>query len=387
MSQWRPRLRLTAHAIEKLVDSARRRLSARFGTNRPRSICAYRGYATPDHVVFSGRVLANDAPAALRDNESVWRNLLNTYRRFKTDEVLDVAVTVRFAGTEQTVRTDEEGYYHLEMPYAHKAEPIWQEAQARCDGARGEIITTHPIVAPTADAEYGIISDLDDTVIETNIMSLLTAAKLTFIGNAKTRKPLEGVAALYQSFVNGNAGRPVNPIFYISSSPWNLYDLLCDFLELNEVPKGPIFLRDIGIDETKFIKRSGHREKLERALKIMADFPDLPFVLVGDSAEHDAGLYAEAATLHPQRIKAIYIRDVDPKTATTRDEHVREHIKTAAHHGVPMILAPDSRAMAHHATALGLIPERKEAQVAVEVAKDQQRAEPGTEALREALGR
>ena len=387
MSQWHWRLRVTAHAIENLVDAARHRLSAFGATKRPRSICAYHGYATRDRVVLSGRVLAQDSPSALRGNESIWRNLSNTWRRFNTKEVPNVDVTVRFAGQEETVRTDEEGYYHIDMPYTEHEPSMWREAEARCARDDGDISATHSILAPSSEAEFAVISDLDDTVIETNVTSIVTAAKLTFIGNAKTRKPLEGVAALYQSFVKGNAGRPVNPIFYISSSPWNLYDLLCDFMVLNAVPKGPIFLRDIGIDETKFIKRTGHREKLERALQIMADFPHLPFVLVGDSAEHDAGLYAEAATLHPQRIKAIYIRDVDPQTATDRDAHVREHIKTAERHGVPMILAPDSSTIAHHATTLGLIPERREAQVAVEAAKDQQRPEPGVEALREALGR
>jgi phosphatidate phosphatase APP1 len=300
--------------------------------------------------------------------------------------VPNIAVTVRFENAEETVVTDSEGYYHVELPRGTRGDELWLIAEARCDLAGGGISATHEIVAPTRDAEFGIISDLDDTVIETNMTSILTAAKLTFMGNAKTRKPLEGVAALYASFANGHAGRPVNPIFYASSSPWNLYDLLCDFMELNEIPKGPIFLRDWGVDRTKFIAPRGHREKLERALKIIADYPELPFVLVGDSGQHDAALYAEAATLHPDRIKAIYIRDVDPTSGTKRDDEVRAHIKTAAQHGVPMLLAPDSQAMAHHAAEIGLIPSRKEADVRVEIAKDQERPNPGTAAVTEALG-
>jgi phosphatidate phosphatase APP1 len=312
--------------------------------------------------------------------------LLDTYRRFVTAEVPRLAVTLRFAGHEQTVTTDAEGYYHAELPRLEQSDASWIAAEARCTVEGEELSATHEISAPTPSAEFGIISDLDDTVIETNMTSMLTAAKLTFIGNAKTRKPLEGVAALYASLASGQAGRPVNPIFYASSSPWNLYDLLCDFMELNDIPRGPIFLRDWGIDRTKFIAPRGHREKLERALKIIADFPELPFVLVGDSGQHDAGLYAEAATLHPDRIKAIYIRDVDPATATKRDDHVREHIRTAGQHGVPMLLAPDSNAMAHHAAAIGLIPARKEAAVQLEVAKDHARPNPGAAAVSDALG-
>ena len=349
-------------------------------------ICAYRGYATHERVHISGRVLSSKTPGDRPDGESLWRTLRDTYRRFKTDEVPNVPVTIRFEDQEETVVTDAEGYYHAELSRSGQHDEMWLTADARCDCRGAEISATHELVTPTHDAEFGIISDLDDTVIETNMTSILTAAKLTFMGNAKTRKPLEGVAALYASFANGKAGRPVNPIFYASSSPWNLYDLLCDFMELNEIPKGPIFLRDWGIDRTKFIAPRGHREKLERAVKIIADYPELPFVLVGDSGQHDAGLYAEAATLHPDRIKAIYIRDVDPATATKRDDEVRAHIKTAARHGVPMLLAPTSEAMAHHAAEIGLIPARKEAEVRVEVAKDHDRPNPGTAAVSEALG-
>ena len=349
-------------------------------------ICAYRGYATRSRVFVSGRVLGNRAPERPHGGESLWRNLVDAYHRFETDELPNVPVTVRFGAVEQTATTDSEGYYHLELERAGAADETWLAAEARCTLRGEEISAIHEIVAPRADAEFGVISDLDDTVIETNVTKMLTAVRLTFVGHAKTRKPLEGVAALYSSLQSGTTTRLVNPIFYVSSSPWNLYDLLGEFMELNEIPKGPMVLRDYEIAPHKLMQTRDHRGKLERTLKIMADFPELPFVLVGDSGQHDAGLYAEAATVHPDRIKAIYIRDVDPSTATTRDDHVRDHIKTAAQHGVPMLLAPDSNAMAHHAAEIGLIPARKEAVVEVEVAKDHERPRPGAAAISEALG-
>ena len=349
-------------------------------------ICAYRGYATPAQIFVSGRVLANQAPAGLTERESFWRNLLNTYRQFETDEVRHVRVTLRFEDQEHAAETDAEGYYEMALSRTEQRGETWLKLEARCTVRGEEITATHEILAPTRDAEFGIISDLDDTVIETNMTRLLTAAKLTFAGNAKSRKPLEGVAALYASLAAGRAGRLVNPIFYVSSSPWNLYDLLCDFMALNEIPKGPIFLRDWGIDRTKFIKPRGHRDKLEHALKIMADFPDLQFILVGDSGQQDASLYAEATTLCPGRIKAIYIRDVDPASASKRDDDVSAQIKIAALHGVPMLLAPDSQAMAHHAAELGLIPARREAEVQLEVAKDHERPNPGAAAVGAAMG-
>ncbi|HSH38403.1 MAG TPA: phosphatase domain-containing protein [Chthoniobacterales bacterium] len=349
-------------------------------------ICPYLGYATRTHVQVSGRVLANSAPRELHDGASVWRNLIDAYHRFETDEVPNTPVSVQFEGQEHVAVTDSDGYYHCELPRSAPGDSRWLTADARCKDGAEEVHATHEVIASGGNVEFGIISDLDDTVIETNVTSFLTAAKLTFIGHAKTRKPLKGVAALYASLQSGRYGRAANPIFYVSSSPWNLYDLPSEFMALNEIPKGPMFLRDYELHPKKLLETRSHRQKLDRTLKIMADFPELPFVLVGDSGQHDAPLYAEAAALHPARIKAIYIRDVDPTTATKRDDHVREHIKTAAEHGVPMLLAADSQAMAHHAAELGLIAARKEAEVEAEVAKDHERPSAVAAAVSEALG-
>jgi phosphatidate phosphatase APP1 len=349
-------------------------------------ICAYRGYATSTRAFISGRVLASRSAGELRDHHSTWRNLRDTYRRFATRELAGVAVTARFQEQEHTTVTDSDGYYHFELPRVVATDENPLRADVRCELQGQPISARHEIVAPGPAAEFAVISDLDDTVIETNITSLLTAAKLTFAGNAKTRKPLEGVAALYASFQNGRAGRPVNPIFYVSTSPWNLYDLLCEFMEINDIPGGPLFLRDWDLNIFQRRRTPGHQLKLDRTLRLISEFPQLPFILVGDSGQHDAGVYAEAAVLQPNRIKAIHIRDVDATNATKRDDEVRQHIKTAAAHGVPMLLAADSNAMAHHAAELGLIPRREESAVSAEVAKDHQRPEAGEAAMKEALG-
>src|SRR5215203_4362019 len=141
----------------------------------PMHICAYRGYASPMRVFVSGRVLANRAPGELREKQSLWRNILDAYRRFETDEMPNAEVAVRFEDQEHTVRTDVEGYYHFECPRARQSNQLWLKGEARCKLRGQEISATHAIVAPGSDAEFGVISDLDDTVIETNMTSFLTA--------------------------------------------------------------------------------------------------------------------------------------------------------------------------------------------------------------------
>ena len=226
---------------------------------------------------------------------------------------------------------------------------------------------------------------MDDTVIHTGATNLLLMARRTLFGNARLRQPLAGVSAFYRALQH-EAEQWTNPLFYVSSSPWNLYDLLEEFLAHNEIPPGPLMLRDYGIDETKLGAEKGHGHKLEKAERIMAAYPDLPFVLIGDSGQDDAEIYAEAAGRYSDRIRAIYIRDVDPYEDTKYDARVDEYIEVAKGHGVPMIRARDSLAMATHAAELELIEPEDVDRVAADVKTDEEIPSTAVEAIEEAVG-
>ncbi len=376
-------LHRAAVSTEEAVDGWRRKASAKVGWDEPRQIVAYRGYADTEQIHLSGRVLSNAPRGGPLDDDGWWDNLLNTWRRWESDELAGVPVTMRCGEEELELTTDAEGYYHANFPApdTRPGEQQWLTATARAEGVE----SLHEILVPSSDATCGIISDMDDTVLHTGITSILLAAKLTFLENAKTRKPLEGVAALYQALQRGHASVPVNPIFYISSSPWNLHDLLVDFLRLNEIPRGPLMLRDLGLDRTKFLKEKGHGHKKEKALRLIDAYPGLLFILIGDSGQEDPSIYAEVCKLRPGRIKAVYIRDIDPDEETERDTMAHHAVVIAGSHGVPMILAPDSLAISEHARGLGLIPADVVRDVAVEVAADRGRPETGEQALEDAI--
>ncbi|RYD19187.1 MAG: DUF2183 domain-containing protein [Verrucomicrobiaceae bacterium] len=380
-------LHRAAMLAESGFDHARYGLYRAIGANNPKQIAAYLGYDDGQHVHVTGRVLSNAPYGGPLDDDGWWENLLNTWRRWESDEVPSASVTLRFHDQEQSVQADDEGYYHA--TFASRDQPgsaiEWQGVEATARGKEGNVTARHDILVPPVDAVYGIISDIDDTVLHTGLTSMLLAAKLTFLENAKTRKPLDGVAKLYQKLQRGLSGGPLNPLFYVSSSPWNIHDLLVDFLTLNEIPVGPVFLRDLGIDRTKFIKTKGHGHKQDRVLALLDSYPTLPFVLIGDSGQEDPSIYATVATLRPGRVIAIYIRDVDPDRGSILDEAVHEATALAATAGVPMILAPDSRAMAEHACRIGLIPPEAEGSVEREVIRDEARPETGEQAVQDAV--
>lgn len=369
------------------MDAARHRLRSATGRGKPGHIAAYQGYADASGVRVSGRVLAKQPGGGPLDDDNWWDNLANTWRRWESDEVPGAAVHLRFRDQEQRVVADEEGYYEAEFeaPDEEHDGLVWLEAEARTGSDGAEVRAIHDVLVPSRQSAFGIISDLDDTVVHTGITSLLLAAKLTFLENAKTRKPLDGVAKLYDALQQGKADRRINPLFYISSSPWNLYDLLVDFLRLNEIPPGPLLLRDLGVDGTKFIKEKGHGHKRRKALGLLDAYPELPFVLIGDSGQEDPEIYADIAARHPGRILAVYIRDVDPEKDTLFDKAVHHARDRAEEAGVPMVLAKDSLMISEHAQRIGLIPPAALGEVMTEIEKDQQRPETGEQAVKDAV--
>ena len=387
-TRWQAALRRTLHAgavdLEAQVDAAWRRFDTRFGRNLPRHIAAYRGHGDARGVELCGRVLAERPRGGPKEADDWWDNLLATYRRFESDEVPGIEVKLRFGNADVTATTGPEGYYSATIELAAPLRDDCQWENAIASLADGTLATPQPVLQVAPDARIGVISDIDDTILHSGITDWKTAAQLTFLHNARTRKPLKGVAMLYQALQAGIGEARPAPVFYVSSSPWNLYDLLDDFMDLNAIPCGPIFLRDLGVDEHKFIKSAGHGHKLERAVALIERYPHLRWVLLGDSGQADAELYAEAARTFGDRIAAIYIRDVDPLLDSPLDRAVDAHIERVAGTPVPMLRARDSLAMAEHAAGLGLLDPTRLADIAKEVERDAKRPGLGEAAAKEA---
>lgn len=385
---WRARARALLETgsieLDEAIDAARLRTHARFGWGKAKHIAAFRSLCDATGCTLHGRVLASEPVGGPKESDDWWDNLLNTYRRLESDEVPGAAVKCEFLGRTVETTTDAEGYYRARITVAPREWPdLWADAMvALGDGA---LATLQPVLTVPASARIGVISDIDDTILESSILHWRTAAQLTFLHNARTRKPLAGVAALYHALQRGASGGQQNPprtgsrtgtqnpIFYVSSSPWNLVDLLEDFLDLNAIPPGPLLLQDLGLDEGKFISPRGHRHKLERVLELIAMYPQLQFVLCGDSGQADAELYSEAVLKHPDRILAVYIRDVDPDRDSPYDALADARLAAAKDTGVPMLRVRDSLAIAEHALGLGLLAEADLERIDREVRRDRER--------------
>lgn len=358
MTNWKDFLIGASADAEAQFDKLKNRLFKRLDVEKPYKIIYYRGFGSPTAVWLKGRVLRQRDLSTPSDNDTFWQNLLATYQRFESDEIAGVTVRVEAFGAVYTTQTDDDGYFDITITPPGNLPPgrAWFPVRYSLDNVvqpTGEAVVKegYLMISPHY-SQFGVISDIDDTVLVTGATSLLQTARLTFLGNAYTRLPFAGVAAFYRALQSGPVTTLFNPIYFVSSSPWNLYDLLVDFFRIQGIPKGPILLRDLSFNPELLSAQAHHTHKLAMIRKVMDVNPQLPFVLIGDSGQQDPEIYTQVVRDNPGRIRAIYIRDV---SEDRRDTAVRELIRTAETHNVPMLLVPDTVEAAEHAASLGLI--------------------------------
>ncbi len=344
---------VVARAIEERIDAYRFRLKGRLGLLDPFEILPYRGHGTTRELFLKGRVLEEAGITGAGRDDAMWKNVVNMARRFASDEVAGARLRASFRGLQVETTTDVEGFFEVHFRLPEPLDGVAQWYQVEMDllsppsPGGGRVRSTGEVLVPHG-ARFGVISDLDDTVVRSSATNVLKMAWIVLRNNAHTRLPLEGVAAFYRALQLGAEGRSYNPIFYVSSSPWNIYDMLEDFLDVHGVPSGPLFLKDWSL--TVLGKHRGYKTRVIR--RLLNTYEDLPFVLIGDSGEEDPEIYLQAVQEHPGRIKAIYIRDV---TSVERDVEVRAIAEEARKLGTEMVAVPDTTAAAEHAASIGLI--------------------------------
>ncbi len=364
--------------IDELVYSVRKRLN----DFKPVQIVPYRSYGTARRIYVIGRVLEDKKIAGAGESDNILDNLVNMYKRFQSDEVPGAVVKTVIQGEEYEVTTNNEGYFvfdiHPKEPLI--AESLWHGIPLQLKSAPipfDEVNAEAEIMIPPPDAEYGIISDIDDTIVKTSATDILAMGRNVLLNNAKTRLPFAGVAEFYKSLQLGRNGKRNNPFFYVSSSPWNMYDLLRDFLVLNNIPEGPLLLRDHGTNRESLGGGTHMGHKFKEIKQILEAYPQLNFILIGDSGQEDPVIYEEVVKQFPGRVLGIYIRDVQHAAREAKAMAIAERLKGVT----DMLVMDDTVEAANDAAAKGLIF-REAIPAIVEEKKEDKGEKPGKEELK-----
>ena len=323
----------------------------------PARLFPYFGYRSASRLVVTARALrprkGDFAPGRGR-----WRAIGTMLGQFATREVMDLSVTLEVAGADGTARqhhgvTDQEGFVRfdiaLDPPKPLPERTAWETVRLHWTNRAGPQAAAALVLAPGHAERLAVVSDIDDTVIETGITGGFASIRANwdrvFAEMPAERAMVSGADGFYGALGGGMVAAPVGaekpamqrPFFYVSSSPWNLYDYLVAFMRSRDLPRGPLLLRDWGLNRATFGGGSHEAHKTAAIDSLLAFYPDLSFALIGDDSQGDLTAYAEVVRAFPGRVAAVFIRKVG-EAMSPEELAAKEAIRAA---GVPLWLGDD----------------------------------------------
>lgn len=328
---------------------------------RPIRVHPFFGYRNGDRLRIAARALrtrATDFGAAT----GRWQALRTMLGQFLSREVPELPVRLEVAQADGTAAvfhamTDAEGYVHFDvvLPSActPTVDPVWESVVFHWEDRYGAHDATGFVLAPGTGTRLVVISDIDDTIIETGITGgvgqLARNWRRVLAQLPAERVLVPGADVFYNALGGGivlpeGAGTPGerqdatrNPFFYISSSPWNLFSYLVAFQRGRGLPLGPLMLRDWGPNADTFGSGSHGAHKRAAIDELFAFYPQLDFALVGDDTQADLVAYGETVARHMGRVRAVFVRQAG-EALNEEEIAARTTIEQA---GVPLWLGND----------------------------------------------
>ncbi|KAL9109179.1 MAG: hypothetical protein Q9227_006104 [Pyrenula ochraceoflavens] len=252
-------------------------------------------------------------PAGMSREELSTANahMMTRLKPFMTMPLVNTAITVFFFNDQQsqsrTVHTNDSGHFNVRAALDFVPSSVRVLAS--------ENLSATEDVRVTEAKGVSLISDIDDTIKHSAISSgAKEIFRNTFIRDFADLT-VEGVKEWYTKLSNMGV-----KLHYVSNSPWQLFPLLQSYFKMAGLPPGSFHLKQYsgmlqGIFEPAAERKRGSLEK------ILHDFPDRKFLLVGDSGEADLEVYTELVAANPGRILGIFIRDVTTKDSKRFFEH------------------------------------------------------------------
>jgi len=355
-----PKAAAAAVGLENALAKRRRDQKMQSGAFRGMHVVVYRGFVADDVAKVRVRVL--EIPELPGDSRiPYWEVAQTNLRRHAALRIVGVEVELRIGNYSAKEVTDNHGFANFSLPVpalrvgwhdAHAVTTPIEDGESACGTGR--------VIKPSLRASFMVISDIDDTILLTGLTEGLSMVTRTLLRQADQRTAIPGMSSFYRGLsrgVSNRAGnrRPGPTFFYVSTGSWSFYPLLQEFAQLRAFPLGPMFLTDWGPTE-RYLRRSGAEHKRTAIRRLLKAYPNMPFVLIGDSGQRDPLTYEEMAREFPGRAKLIIIRQVGSDT-DERNRELRDHATALRAEGIPLYLVPDAAHAAELAHAARLCDE------------------------------
>jgi len=291
----------------------------------------YRGYANKKELVVFGHLVEKYPSGDHKYTRKGFRYARTILQLFSIKTIPGLTVTLRVGAVVAETTAEEDGYFRFQIPYTEKPDGGWHTYEVSVDeeinGKRYKATSQEEFFIPYTSS-YGIISDIDDTFLISHSRRSFRKLFVLLSKNVQARKPFDDVVKHYQLLSFASRIHPQiqsNIFFYVSSSEWNLYDMIVRFAELNGLPKAILKLKKIksGLDDFVTTGGGSHDHKLRKIQNIIGFYPELQFILLGDDSQKDPEIYEAICREFPKSIRAIYIRQTTTRSKPLTSMHLK----------------------------------------------------------------
>ena len=226
--------------------------------------------------ISKDRVLEDKGIQSGSPNDGLLENLLNTYKRAASAEIPFARVPRSLQG-HRTGGYSRRGRFSKWESTSRRPCPPPRSGRMstwRCSSRAGRCLplTVGAVFiascgrAVWGDQRYRRYGDPDRR------RPLAAHSQQYYVGECLDPPAVQRGERLFTRPLPGRLGAQCNPLFFVSASPWNLYDLLVDLFNLHGIPGGPLlFLRDWGFGDNDFIPTHTRVHKLSLCKLIMED--------------------------------------------------------------------------------------------------------------------
>jgi phosphatidate phosphatase APP1 len=341
-----------AIAPDKLIKKWGHALLERFRINTSPVIKVYNGFGTSKHMEITGHVLLRSPRKQEKFSTRFWKNTISLLRLFMVKPFRSVEVIVHWNDQKIAAITDETGHFHAIWQPEGTVTEGWHDLKVTLTlGEENTLCGQGTILVPPL-TKYAIASDIDDTFLISHSSDIARRLYVLLTRNARTRRPFDGVVEHYQLLAKGDDDGRDRPVFYVSSSEWNLYDYIREFVRSYELPDGVYLLSPLKqLHEFWKTGHGRHQSKYDRIARLLDTYPERQFILLGDDSQEDPNIYRRLADDFSGRIVCVYLRHVNRnKLAATRIQE--DAIKAA---GVEICYFTHSKTAIIHSRKMGLI--------------------------------
>lgn len=319
----------------------------------------YRGYANKKELVVFGHVVEKYPSGDHKYTRKGFRYARTIIQLFSIKTIPNLKLVLKVGSVVAETRAEEDGYFRFQVPFTEHLDGGWHQYEVSLDDeVNGHLYQTtrqEEFFLPY-ESSYGIISDIDDTFLISHSRRSFKKLFVLLSRNVQARKPFDDVVKHYQLLSFASRIHPLehnNIFFYVSSSEWNLYDMIVRFAQLNGLPKAILKLKKIksGLDDFVMTGAGSHGHKFRKIHNIVEFYPELQFILLGDDSQKDPEIYEEICNQFPANIRAVYIR----QTRTRSKPDTTSFLKNIQNLGIDICYFAHSNKAIIHSIENGIV--------------------------------